>query len=201
MPGGNPGIPEAESGNFIWSRRDLLSLAGWGAILTCFALAGAAILRLLFPRVLFEPPTSFKAGYPVEYTVGDVSEKWMKSQRVWIVRTQNTLYALLGYTPRDLGSLFGRPLFADHDSELTSRRRDSFLIASSYGAVYGMLRDNGRLMYVVDTVDGREYAFDFASMPGERIEVTQTMTNENRRMIQEELTALAALYHYQPERP
>jgi hypothetical protein len=23
-----------------------------------------------------------------------------------------------------------------------------------------MLRDNGRLMYVVDTVDGREYAFD-----------------------------------------
>ena len=60
MPGGNPGIPEAESGNFIWSRRDLLSLAGWGAILTCFALAGAAILRLLFPRVLFEPPTSFR---------------------------------------------------------------------------------------------------------------------------------------------
>ena len=28
MPGGNPGIPEAESGNFIWSRRDLLSLTG-----------------------------------------------------------------------------------------------------------------------------------------------------------------------------
>src|SRR5215470_2493288 len=85
MPGGNPGIPEAESGNFIWSRRDLLSLAGWGAILTCFAAAGVAILRLLFPRVLFEPPTSFKAGLPTEYTVGDVSEKWMKSQRVWIV--------------------------------------------------------------------------------------------------------------------
>jgi hypothetical protein len=38
-------------------------------------------------------------------------------------------------------------------------------------------------------------------VPGERIEVTQTMTNENRRRIQEELTALAALYHYQPERP
>ena len=111
-----------------------------------------------------------------------------------------TLYALLGYTPRDLGPLFGRPLFLDHDGELTSRRRDSFLIASSYGAVYGMLRDNGRLMYVVDTVDGREYAFDLASVPGGRIEVTQTMTNENRRMIRDELTALAALYHYQPER-
>ena len=109
MPGGNPGIPEAESGNFIWSRRDILSLAGWGGILTCFAIASLAILRLLFPRVLFEPPTSFKAGYPTEYTVGDVSEKWMKSQRVWIVRMPNMIYALLGIcthlgcTPRWLG--------------------------------------------------------------------------------------------------
>jgi cytochrome b6-f complex iron-sulfur subunit len=103
MPGGNPGIPEAESGNNIWSRRGIVSLAAWGAILTCFAAAGAAILRMLFPRVLFEPPTAFKAGYPTEYGVGDVS------QRVWIVRTQADLYALLGIcthlgcTPRWLG--------------------------------------------------------------------------------------------------
>jgi cytochrome b6-f complex iron-sulfur subunit len=109
MPGGNPGIPESESGHFIWSRRDIVSLAGWGAILTCFAASGGAILRLLFPRVLFEPPTSFKAGFPTEYAVGEVSEKWMKSQRVWVVRTENNLYALLGIcthlgcTPRWLG--------------------------------------------------------------------------------------------------
>src|SRR5439155_9301195 len=109
MPGGDPGIPEAESGNNIWARRGILSLAAWGAILTCFAAAGLAILRMLFPRVLFEPPTSFKAGYPTEYTVGDVSEKWMKSQRVWIVRTGSNIYALLGicthlgFTPRWLG--------------------------------------------------------------------------------------------------
>src|SRR5256714_10108939 len=96
MPGGNPGIPEAESGHNIWARRDLLSLAPWGAILTCFAAAGLAILRMLFPRVLFEPPTSFKAGYPTEYTIGDVSEKRMKSHRVWVVRTGSTIYALLG---------------------------------------------------------------------------------------------------------
>src|SRR5438067_13736260 len=96
MPGGNPGIPEAESGNFIWSRRDLLSLAGWGAILSCFAAAGGAILRMLFPRVLFEPPTSFKAGYPTEYTVGDVSEKWMKCQRVWFALLPDAIYASPG---------------------------------------------------------------------------------------------------------
>src|SRR5712672_1754343 len=109
MPGGNPGIPEAESGNNIWSRRDLLSLAAWGAILTCFAAAGGAILRLLFPRVLFEPPTSFKAGYPAEYAVGDVSEKWMKSQRVWIVRTQGNLRAARDLHAPRLHAALARP--------------------------------------------------------------------------------------------
>ena len=112
-----------------------------------------------------------------------------------------TLYALLGYAPRDLGSLFGRPLFVDPEADLSWRHRESFLVASSYGAVYGMLRDNGQSMYVVDAVDGREYAFDLAHAPGSRVEVTQTMTNENRRMIQEQLTALAALYQYHPEHP
>jgi membrane-anchored protein YejM (alkaline phosphatase superfamily) len=112
-----------------------------------------------------------------------------------------TLYGLLGYSPRDLGSLFGRPLFVDPGADLSWRRRESFLLASSYGAVYGMLRDNGRLMYVVDAVDGREYAFDLATASGTRVEVTQSMTNENRRMIQEHLTALASPYQYHPERP
>jgi len=87
MPEGNTGVQETEHGHFIWCRRDLLSLAGWGAVLTCFAAAGGAILRLLFPRVLFEPPTAFKAGHPDDYTVGEVSEKWMKTERVWIIRT------------------------------------------------------------------------------------------------------------------
>ena len=112
-----------------------------------------------------------------------------------------TLYALLGYEPRDLGSLFGRPLFAGPAADLSWRRRESFLVASSYGAVYGMLRDNGRLMYVVDAVDGREYAFNLANAPGTRVEVTQSMTNENRAMIKEQLAALAELYRYHPEQP
>src|SRR5438874_2196116 len=99
MPGGNPGIPESESGNNIWSRRDIASLAAWGAILSCFAASGGAIVRLLFPRVLFEPPTAFKAGYPAEYTVGEVSEKWMKSQRVWTVRWRTTIMALSAFGP------------------------------------------------------------------------------------------------------
>jgi len=86
--------------------RGMEEFAAWSAVLACFAVAGGAILRMLFPRVLFEPPTSFKAGRPEEYTIGEVSERWMKTQRVWIIRTDDTIYALLaicthlGCTPR-----------------------------------------------------------------------------------------------------
>jgi cytochrome b6-f complex iron-sulfur subunit len=88
---------------------DLVSYGAWGAIIACLTATVGAIVRLLFPRVLFEPSTTFKAGYPNEYIVGEVSEKWMKSERVWIVRTETVIYALLGIcthlgcTPRWLG--------------------------------------------------------------------------------------------------
>jgi len=60
----------------------------------------------MFPRVLFEPPTKFKAGFPQDYVVGEVSEKYKDEQRVWIIRDKDGFYALiaicthLGCTPR-----------------------------------------------------------------------------------------------------
>ncbi len=106
MPGG---VRSTDETNFIWSRRDLLSLASWGAILSMFGVATLAIVRMLFPRVLFEPPTSFKAGFPKDYIVGVVDDRWIKSQRVWVIRNETGFYALiaicthLGCTPRWLG--------------------------------------------------------------------------------------------------
>src|SRR6266568_2492182 len=77
----------------LWSRRDVFGRFGW-------SIFGA------FPRVLFQPPSTFKAGLPSDYTIGEVSEKFKKDQRVWIIRTEAGLYALfakcthLGCTPR-----------------------------------------------------------------------------------------------------
>jgi cytochrome b6-f complex iron-sulfur subunit len=63
-------------------------------------------MRYMFPRVLFEPPTTFKAGSPEEYTLGAVNEKFKKDQRVWIVRQEDgSFFAIsaicthLGCTP------------------------------------------------------------------------------------------------------
>lgn len=90
----------------IYSRRDFFSYAGWASFMAALGLSSLYFLRLLFPRVLFEPSPVFKAGNPEDYTVGEVSTKWVKEQRVWIVRDEEGIYVIfalcthLGCTPR-----------------------------------------------------------------------------------------------------
>lgn len=90
----------------LWSRRDFFSLAGWASFVATLGLSSLYFLRLLFPRVLFEPSPLFKAGKPNDYTVGEVSSKWVKDQRVWIIRETTGIYAILarcthlGCTPK-----------------------------------------------------------------------------------------------------
>ncbi len=90
----------------LWSRRDVAGRLAWslfGIFSLTTLLAG---LRSAFPRVLFLPPSSFKAGLPTDFAVGEVSEKFKKDYRVWIVREPDGFYALwakcthLGCTPR-----------------------------------------------------------------------------------------------------
>ena len=77
-----------------------------------------------------------------------------------------TVYALLGESPlvegprgtRDL--LMGSPLLVDPSADLSWRRREAYLVASSYGPVYGLLAGNGRRLYLADGVESREYAYD-----------------------------------------
>ena len=65
----------------------------------------AGVVRFFFPRVLFEPPPTFKAGYPAEYPLGMVNTNYMAKYGVWIVREATGFYALmavcthLGCTP------------------------------------------------------------------------------------------------------
>src|ERR1700687_6209041 len=57
-------------------------------------LAGlTATARFMFPNVLFEPPTRFKAGDPSTYAPG-VDQRWKEKFGVWIVRNTESIYAL-----------------------------------------------------------------------------------------------------------
>ncbi len=84
-----------EAKDTLWSRRDFFSLAGWASFAATCGLSSLYFTRLLFPRVLFEPSPVFKAGKPGNYTVGEVSSKWKQEQRVWIIREEDGIYAIL----------------------------------------------------------------------------------------------------------
>ena len=109
---GAPAAPAAGKGEpagvsrrlFMWSLP-----VGWVAFAAACTSGLIATARSLFPNVLFEPPQSFKAGFPGEYNVGEVDVRWKDAFGVWIVREQSGFYAListcthLGCTPNWLG--------------------------------------------------------------------------------------------------
>jgi cytochrome b6-f complex iron-sulfur subunit len=80
------------------SRRSFMKWSlplGWTAFSAATASVLVATARSLFPNVLFEPPQSFKAGFPGEYNVGEVDVRWKDAFGVWIVRTPDEFYALI----------------------------------------------------------------------------------------------------------
>lgn len=94
----------------IWSRRDFFSRVGWGGFGVFSFLSLVGFVRSAFPRVHFQPPSTFKAGFPADYSIGEVSDKFKQAYRVWIVREEEGFYALfakcthLGCTPRWLSA-------------------------------------------------------------------------------------------------
>ena len=94
----------------LWSRRDFLGRLGWGGFGVFSLIAMMGFIRSAFPRVLFLPPSKFKAGYPDDYVIGEVNDKYLHAYRTWIIRTKAGFYAIfakcthLGCTPRWLKS-------------------------------------------------------------------------------------------------
>ncbi|HYC77642.1 MAG TPA: Rieske 2Fe-2S domain-containing protein, partial [Planctomycetota bacterium] len=79
--------------DFTWAGLSLLLLVGLGTF-----------MRFFFPRTLFEPATTFVAGYPADYGYG-VDTKFQSTQRVWVCRGPEGIYVIsavcthLGCTP------------------------------------------------------------------------------------------------------
>ena len=109
-----------------------------------------------------------------------------------------SLYALLGYSLRPTDWPLGRSLFVPPGTDVSWRRHEPALVASSYGAVYGVLRDNGQSLYIADGVNGRDYAYDLHALKPLRTGVTADARRENRAFIRERVDALAAMYHFTP---
>lgn len=82
------------------TRRRFLWTFLWGYLGVNFLM----FLRYFFPRALFEPPTTFNAGYVADYSLG-VDQRFLQSDRCWVVREPGRLFVIfaqcthLGCTP------------------------------------------------------------------------------------------------------
>ena len=94
------------------SRREFFPWLGaaWAVYTASFLATLGAMTRFMFPNVLFEPAATFKVGFPEEFAVGAVDERFKEKYGVWIVRTDKGIYALsttcthLGCTPNWLSN-------------------------------------------------------------------------------------------------
>lgn len=110
-----------------------------------------------------------------------------------------TLYELLGEQPADLGPLYGAPLFVPRGREQLARNNEAFLLSSSYGAVYALLRNHARELYIADAITGRDYAYDLTNGNlGTRVTITNGMRVANHQLIRDQIGAVAAQYHFRP---
>jgi len=73
------------------TRRTWLKTAGISAILLAFGGQLYAMLRSLFPNVLYEPPKKFKVGVLEKFTDGGT---FLEEKRLFIFREKNTFHAI-----------------------------------------------------------------------------------------------------------
>ncbi len=74
------------------NRRDFLSRIGIGACAAAALGSGAVTLDYLKPKVLFEPPTRFRAGTALDYPEGTV--RFHKEQKTYVIGGPSGIYAV-----------------------------------------------------------------------------------------------------------
>ena len=110
-----------------------------------------------------------------------------------------TLYYLLGHRPIIHNPLLGHPLFAGTRQELESYPRKDLFLASDVRAVYGILDDNARFLYVTYDSPAESYLFDLAGDPNALHNVlTPSLKQQYDERIIDYLHQVADFYGYKP---
>jgi cytochrome b6-f complex iron-sulfur subunit len=91
------------------TRREALSrglaVAGWGAFAMVLGTGGIETVNFFFPRVRFQPPSTFRIGTPEAFSSSSadrpdtygvllIDDRWKSSQRFFVVRERDRVYAL-----------------------------------------------------------------------------------------------------------
>ncbi|HJW73415.1 MAG TPA: sulfatase-like hydrolase/transferase [Geothrix sp.] len=147
----------------------------------------------LFPEVMKVPlilhvPEKLRTGLVLD-----------NSRAAFLTDITPTLYYLLGHRPLAVDPVLGRPLFTATQAEQATYRREAHLIASSYGAVWGILTGDGNELYISDGVNFTDYCFDLEGVPGgSSIAVTPALKQKYDRLIVQGIDHLNAFYAFNP---
>jgi hypothetical protein len=107
-----------------------------------------------------------------------------------------TLYYLLGRRPIARNPMFGRPLITTTEKEHNNYLQKSYLVASSYGPVYGILSEEGRSLFIADAVNRTSYFFNLADDPkATRNKLTAPIQSENEKLIREMVESINQFYN------
>lgn len=110
-----------------------------------------------------------------------------------------SLYYLLGHRPVKHDALFGRPLFAETREELDSYRQDDLFMASDVRAVYGILAQNGRFLYVTYDSPAQSMLFDLQNDPNAQHNIlTGPLKQQYDEQIIGDLHRVGQFYGYHP---
>ncbi len=110
-----------------------------------------------------------------------------------------TLYYLLGHRPIQKNELFGSALFTATAQERAQDPHAAYLLASSYGAVYGILSEGGRRFYIGDGVNYRNYLFDLNSAGAAALPVDPVLERGQNELIRRKIRAIDRFYGFSGE--
>jgi hypothetical protein len=107
----------------------------------------------LFPEIVRVPllihlPAAMKAGLHID-----------PNRLAFLTDITPTLYYLLGHRPVRPDRCLGRPLFTATEAEQAPYHQDRYLLASSYGAVFGILDGDGKNLYIADGVNFADHLY------------------------------------------
>jgi len=111
-----------------------------------------------------------------------------------------SLYYLLGHRPLKAEPALGRPLFTENPAEQIPYRKDHYLLASSYGAVFGILDGAGKSLYIADGVNFVDYFYrlDQGGNAGLKRPVSPEQKQRFDQLILDDIAMLNSFYHFQP---
>jgi len=108
-----------------------------------------------------------------------------------------SLYYLLGHKKLADNPIFGRPLFTETMDEQTPYLRKSYVMASSYAAVYGTLSGDGKEFFISDSVNSKDHFFNMSSgLIGKRGRLTGAMRVDAEKVIREHIERLNNFYKF-----